>query len=138
MKKIFIPEIFKTALNEQGFKTHQKKNGDMTFWKVPSYKMSISFYGEESRSFYIKAYVGGLYNEQEVKLGNKCCIENNSHMHMAKLIVEEGKHKSSMYVKLGYTCYSEQEVRKFVQLMLDYLIGADITASDYMRSRLNR
>ena len=138
MNQTFIPDSFRICLNEQGFKTHQKKNGDMTFWKVPSYKMSISFYGEESRSFYIKAYVGGLYNEQEVKLGNKCCIENNSHMHMAKLIVEEGKHKSSMYVKLGYTCYSEQEVRKFVQLMLDYLIGADITASDYMRSRLNR
>lgn len=138
MKISFIPEIFKTALNEQGFNTHQKKNGDLTFWKVPSYKMSISFYGEEHRSFYIKAYVGGLYNEQEVKLGNICCIENNPQMHMAKLVVEEGKNKSSMYVKLGYTCYSEQEVRKFVQLMLDYLIVAYITASDYMRSRLNR
>ena len=80
MKTTFIPEIFKTALNKQGFKTHQKKNGDMTFWKVSSYKMSISFYGEEYRSFYIKAYVGGLYNEQEVKLGNICCIEKIIHI----------------------------------------------------------
>lgn len=31
MRTTFIPDIFKSALNEQEFKVHQKKNSDMTF-----------------------------------------------------------------------------------------------------------
>ena len=50
-----IQEVFRTALHEQGFCIHQKKNGNITFWKDLSFKMSISFTGKQGESVIVKA-----------------------------------------------------------------------------------
>ena len=138
MNKTIMPEIFKTALNEQGFKTRQKKNDKtIMFWKDSSFKMSITFRGGLCEDFTVKAYVGTLSDNNMIRIGKACCIDVNPNLYMARLIVEKNEEGGyGLYVKIDYSCYTSSDVNKFIHCMIELLLVSYISASSYMRDKL--
>lgn len=136
MKKIDIPQTVYLAIRELGYKIRKKQNGDITFWNTPKHPMSIEFFDENRTSFRTKLWIGDLSDESELKAAQLCCIEINPQLYLVKLVIEKKRSKKGICAAIDYSCYSPRDVRKFIPMASELLIGCGVQCIDYMNEKV--